>query len=189
MNLILSKNLFGYQVWLAGQSKKLGNFVTSRGLQDTREKSVVIVTSPAPPKINIISNWKYFYYWAFDIWRQTFHLTTMLIVCRLCCYRLYTYMIYLTCILNDFFQCSKQQRPFISFLLQLLQSIPHRIVWFKNPRLILDMKVNGIEMLFSRFSDKDCMKISIKCLKKYLSLIQSGYSNFVLTEGFLTPLF
>lgn len=51
------------------------------------------------------------------------------------------------------------------------------------------MKVNGIEMLFSRFSDKDCMKISIKCLKKYLSLIQSGYSNFVLTEGFKTPLF
>lgn len=88
-----------------------------------------------------------------------------------------------------FFQCSKQQRPFISFLLQLLQSIPHRIVWFKNPRLILDMKVNGIEMLFSRFSDKDCMKISIKCLKKYLNLIQSGYSNFVLTEGFKTPLF
>lgn len=33
------------------------------------------------------------------------------------------------------------------------------------------------------------MKISIKCLKKYLSLIQSGYSNFVLTEGFKTPLF
>lgn len=46
------------------------------------------------------------------------------------------------------------------------------------------MKVNGIEMLFSRFSDKDCMKISIKCLKKFLSLIQSGYSNFGHTEGF-----
>lgn len=109
---------------------------------------------------------------------------TMLIVCRLRCNHLYTYMIYLTCILNDFFECSKQQRPFIFFLLQLLQSIPHRIVWFKNPWLILDMKVNGIEMLFSRFSDKDCMKISIKCLKKFLSLIQSGYSNFVHTEGF-----
>lgn len=40
---------------------------------------------------------------------------TMLIVCRLRCNRLYTYMIYLTCILNDFFECSKQQRPFISF--------------------------------------------------------------------------
>ena len=51
-----------------------------------------------------------------------------------------------------------------------VQSSQHKAVLLKSLQLILDLKVNGIEMLFSRFSDKDCMKTSIKCLKENLNI-------------------
>lgn len=72
MNLILSKiySVIGVDFRTERETWQLC-YVS--GLQETREKSVVIVTSPAPPKINIISNWKYFHYWAFDKRRQTFY--------------------------------------------------------------------------------------------------------------------
>lgn len=181
LNLI--QNLFGYRVRLQDRAR---NLATLLRLGTPRDKGEICSHCHFTQHLQRLISFQIesTFTTEFLIKEGRHFIITMLIVCRLRCNRLYTYMIYLTCILNDFFECSKQQRPFISFFLQLLQSIPHRIVWFKNPWLILDMKVNGIEMLFSRFSDKDCMKISIKCLKKFLSLIQSGYSNFVHTEGF-----
>lgn len=66
----------------------------------------------------------------------------------------------------------------LCLFVSLLQSSQHKAVLLKSLQLIPDLKVNGIEMLFSRFSDKDCMKTSIKCLKENLNIIQSRYSNY-----------